>query len=158
MHSAIREKIVSRLRALVDLQPQQAMDELERQRRNSVCEWRGPCAFTLRSRRSGHDWHHSAAMEIGQPRTRTISGHLSKGSFHGLVSCALWGGRRWFRNAIHHLLAILLQARVDTPRREGSAHRNLDLMKFVLERALARKEKLEGMVGATGFEPVTSTV
>lgn len=80
MHPAIREKIVSRLRALVDLQPQQAMDELESLvRRSSVCELAEVlCAVYVEiSEEVGIDWHFTALQwklgNRGREQFRDIS-------------------------------------------------------------------------------------
>ena len=63
MHPEIRERMVCRLRALVDQKPQQAMDELESLvRRSSVCELAEVlCAVYVEiSEEVGIDWHFTA--------------------------------------------------------------------------------------------------
>ena len=63
MHPDIREKIVSRLRTLVDLQPQQAMDELESLvKQCSVRELTEilSAVYVEISGETGIDWHFTA--------------------------------------------------------------------------------------------------
>jgi len=63
MHPDTREEIVSRLRALVDDNPQQAMDELESLLRcSSVCELAGilRAVYVEISEEMGIDWHFTA--------------------------------------------------------------------------------------------------
>ena len=126
MHPDTVEVIVHRLRALVDEKPQQAMDELESLvKQLSVRELTEilRAVYVEISGEMGIDWHFTALQwKLGNGARRTSSRDLSRSSVYGLVLRISGREWLWFRNAIHHLLAVFLQVGVATSRCEGGTH------------------------------------
>ena len=140
--------------------PQQTMDELESLVGSTFCPRLAEILRAVYREISGCNGNrlalHSTAMETRQPRAGTISRYLSPGSVHGLVSCV--SGER---------LAV---PKCDTPRACRFAFKPdwipsltrrrhaLPKLSDLIQRAFVQEKTQDGMVGATGFEPVTSTV
>ena len=113
--------------------------------------------FTLRSlKKSGIDWHFTALQwKLGQPRTREQFLEISRVARFTVWSLAFQREGDAFRNAIHHLLAVMPSSRSGNLAAAKVARTET----FNCDRdACSGRKTRSGMVGATGFEPVTSTV